>query len=391
MQTIGPYDKYCMRYGYADLAGATEDARHASLLALAAEADGDPRLSRSDDYDEIVSNDPRARKYDFSADTVGWCDEQATMTKRFLAALDPDDETQAERHGLDAVWARTYPYVYGLAGRSLRMWWHYCGAILPTYVRGLDYDRTRLASLATPVAREERERALATLIGALTDDALAMPPRAVTERAAEFEDDEFKWGLKAGYDEWLQSAHDERETVLDALVDAKHLRWVDTLASRDAAAANFTSVATLEAVTEALVTQPILEWAEFAQSVDLCDTPPPSVPGWLGDDPTGGHRALLAAWVDRLCAVYQGTSSGDAAKAWLKGSRTPPFNYPRVHSGVRQILANVQEKLQENLVQHAECGTPTPSGVQLYQEEITPFIEMIDAKLDYYLTYWQFA
>ena len=62
-----------------------------------------------------------------------------------------------------------------------------------------------------------------------------------------------------------------------------------------------------------------------------------------------------------------------------------------MHSGVRQILANVQEKLQENLVQHAECGTPTPSGVQLYQEEITPFIEMIYAKLDDYLTYWQFT
>ena len=381
MQTIGPYDKYCMRYGYADLAGATEDARHASLLALAAEADGVPALSRSDDYDELVSNDPRARKYDFSADTVGWCGEQATMTKRFLAALDPDDATQAERHGLDVVWARTYPYVYGLAGRALRMWWHYCGAILPTYVRGLDYDRTRLAKLAQPVARAERARALETLLDALTDDALAMPPLAVAERAAEFEDDEFKWGLKAGYDEWVQSAHDERLAVLDALVDAKHLRWVDTLAARDAAAANFTAVATLEAATRALVTAPILEWAAADAGV-----------GWLGDDATGAHRALLGAWVDRLCDVYQATSSGDSAKAWLQGSRTPPFNYLRVHAGVRQILATVKELLDEEMeAVGSHVIELTPTDNIFYDDEISPFIMMLSGKIDYYLTYAQYT
>ena len=197
----------------------------------------------------------------------------------------------------------------------------------------------------------------------------------------EFEDDEFKWGLKAGYDEWVQSAHDERLAVLDALVDAKHLRWVDTLAARDAAAANFTAVATLEAATRALVTAPILEWAAADAGV-----------GWLGDDATGAHRALLGAWVDRLCDVYQATSSGDSAKAWLQGSRTPPFNYLRVHAGVRQILATVKELLDEEMEavgSHVIELTPTENI--FYDDEISPFIMMLSGKIDYYLTYAQYT
>ena len=154
MQTIGPYDKFCMRYG-SPSSTARRRTRATRACSRSPPRPTATRGSRARTTTTRSSRTTRARRARASRPTRSRCDEQAMMTKRFLAALDPDDETQAERHGLDAVWARAYPGVYGLAGRSLRMWWHYCGAILPTYVRArLDYDRTR--SRASP--RRSRAR-----------------------------------------------------------------------------------------------------------------------------------------------------------------------------------------------------------------------------------------
>ena len=75
------------RYGYAVLKGATVDDRHAELLAIAAEADGDRTLARADDADAFYANDPRARRYDLTKDATEWCAAQRRMTVAFLDRL----------------------------------------------------------------------------------------------------------------------------------------------------------------------------------------------------------------------------------------------------------------------------------------------------------------
>ena len=70
MDGVGLYDAFCIKYGYSIV---SDD----ELRAIAAEADGNPTLARSDDGDEEASNDPRARPYDLSQDATEWCAQQS--------------------------------------------------------------------------------------------------------------------------------------------------------------------------------------------------------------------------------------------------------------------------------------------------------------------------
>ena len=140
------------RYGYAVLEGATVDDRHAELLAIAAEADGDRTLARADDADAFYANDPRARRYDLTKDATEWCAAQRRMTVAFLDRLAQGVAGSIEEVANDAaVFSRRRERERGAAARALSHWWSACGGHMPDYFRGLDYDRTNYDELSTPV------------------------------------------------------------------------------------------------------------------------------------------------------------------------------------------------------------------------------------------------
>ena len=54
MDGVGLYDAFCIKYGYSIVSDE-------ELRAIAAEADGNPTLARSDDGDELCGNQPMYR------------------------------------------------------------------------------------------------------------------------------------------------------------------------------------------------------------------------------------------------------------------------------------------------------------------------------------------
>ena len=160
MEGVGVYDAFCIKYGYTPLVGLSAADERAALLAIAALADGDRTLDRADDLDEVLGNDPLARKYDLTADATEWCETQAALTRTLLRRLADGDLPSNAREKLDAVRSRAFEYYRSAASRAIRSWWSKCGTHLPNYVRGLRYDRTNPDVLSAPVSRDSRDRAL---------------------------------------------------------------------------------------------------------------------------------------------------------------------------------------------------------------------------------------
>ena len=221
MDGVGLYDAFCIKYGYA----VVDDGE---LRAIAAEADGNPTLARSDDGDQEASNDPKARPYDLSQDATEWCAMQQRVTKKFLVRL--GDGAVKGRETLDAVYVRRREYERAAASRALNAWWSKCGELLVLYMRGLDYDRTDYEVLSKPVPPATRRRALELLGSAWRDPGLALPPMSLLKRSAAFDDDVNKWGLASDYDLWLQAALGRRTRSMDDVLAVTSLRWYDTIA-----------------------------------------------------------------------------------------------------------------------------------------------------------------
>ncbi len=88
--TIGTYDRWAIRYGYADMGGDTPDAERPGLARVAGEA-ADPDHVYATDEDAGFAGfglDPNVTRYDQTADPLGWAKNQVTLVNRLFDSLE---------------------------------------------------------------------------------------------------------------------------------------------------------------------------------------------------------------------------------------------------------------------------------------------------------------
>ncbi len=88
--TIGTYDRWAIRYGYADVGGDTPDGERPGLARIAGEA-ADPDHVYATDEDAGFAGfglDPNVTRYDQTADPLGWAKDEVTLINRMFDSLE---------------------------------------------------------------------------------------------------------------------------------------------------------------------------------------------------------------------------------------------------------------------------------------------------------------
>ena len=88
--TIGSYDRWAIRYGYADAGGATSDAERPGLARVASEA-ADPAHLYGSDEDAgfgAFGLDPSITRYDLTANPLAWGQEYVGLINRLMDSLE---------------------------------------------------------------------------------------------------------------------------------------------------------------------------------------------------------------------------------------------------------------------------------------------------------------
>jgi hypothetical protein len=89
--TLGPYDYYAIKYGYAHIPGANSPEAELPTLRRWASGWSDPRYRYDSDEDVAWYNghaaDPRSEQGDLTNDPLGWCGVQMHMDRDQIAAL----------------------------------------------------------------------------------------------------------------------------------------------------------------------------------------------------------------------------------------------------------------------------------------------------------------
>jgi len=88
--TLGSYDRWAIRYGYADAGGATPDAERPNLARVAAEAADPAHLYGSDEDASFGSFglDPTITRYDLTDDPLAWGQGHVRLINRLIDSLD---------------------------------------------------------------------------------------------------------------------------------------------------------------------------------------------------------------------------------------------------------------------------------------------------------------
>jgi Met-zincin/Domain of unknown function (DUF5117) len=88
--TIGTYDHWAIRYGYASMGGDTPDAERPGLARVAAQA-ADPDHVYASDEDAGFAGfglDPNVTRYDQTDDPLAWAKDQVTLVNRLFDSLE---------------------------------------------------------------------------------------------------------------------------------------------------------------------------------------------------------------------------------------------------------------------------------------------------------------
>jgi len=356
MQGVGVYDKWCIKYGYSELSGATAEARYEELLAIANEVESRPELLRGDDEDSRHRvNDAYVTPYDLTADPPVFCRTEARMVKRILVKM-KDFYLKA-----DPVWHRQAEHVYHVSHRQVASLWHYCGYGLIPFLRGITYDRSKRDALSKPVSLEVRIQALETLSLLLSDDELTMPSIDVMRRGAFYLDGTDKWGLVTPYEEWLQSAVNYPKTLLNEITDFDNLRWIDTLVWIDEQL-NQSSIANPASIGDWDIVRQLLPWAGVVDSGFVLARMTACLLRPLFSNPPEAKKsefqlAVQAWWLDRLVVLHTHTANATAAgKAnfgffasflGVEEDNMAPFNFHVVHMALNSIVHQIAKRLEE--------------------------------------------
>src|SRR5437867_2001237 len=89
-RTIGTYDRWAIKYGYAGVPGETPDAERPGLKAIAAQA-SDPEHVFGTDEDAgfaAYGLDPTVTRYDQTSDPLAWAKDRATLVNRLFDSLE---------------------------------------------------------------------------------------------------------------------------------------------------------------------------------------------------------------------------------------------------------------------------------------------------------------
>jgi Met-zincin/Domain of unknown function (DUF5117)/Domain of unknown function (DUF5118) len=89
-RTIGSYDRWAIRYGYASVGGDSPDAERPGLARIAAEA-ADPDHVYGSDEDAgfaAFGLDPTTTRYDQTSDPLAWAKDRVTLVNRLFDSLE---------------------------------------------------------------------------------------------------------------------------------------------------------------------------------------------------------------------------------------------------------------------------------------------------------------
>src|SRR2546428_8631134 len=88
-RTIGSYDRWAIRYGYASVAGDSPDAERPGLRAIAVRASDPDHVYGSDEDAGVagVGLDPTGTRYDQTAHPPAWAQDRVTLVNRLFDSL----------------------------------------------------------------------------------------------------------------------------------------------------------------------------------------------------------------------------------------------------------------------------------------------------------------
>lgn len=238
-RTLGPYDRWAIRWGYTPSGASTLKEDLAALENVAA-LSTKPELIYGTDEDAYdvygwgSAVDPQCRIFDLSSDELAWTDHQLKLARKLMAA----DPARVLAPGDDyLVYRSAFSRAFGLYWSSTQALVRYAGAL-----------RTRREPAAaglspmTPYTGAEQRQALELLVNALTDPAPWQVPAATLDRLGQG----YRWSFDGStdVDRVDLPLHDllarNREVVLMDLFAPKRLARVSELAARPGALAPLT-------------------------------------------------------------------------------------------------------------------------------------------------------
>jgi hypothetical protein len=260
-RTIGTYDRWAIRYGYASVANTTPDEERPGLLKLASQA-ADPDLLYGSDEDAGFAGfglDPTITRWDQTADPLAWARDRVALANRLFDSLEvrllaPGDRYSKLRSGfLDLLIERWFATVVATK--------YVGGAYTSRDHRG--DPNARPAFRDVPAARQREALAFIAREG-LGEDVYRFPPAMLNRLAPE------RW-LHWGANPFLERridfplhdwAYVFQATLLDLLFDPGVLgRLRDAELRAEGSAEGAGSVLT---IPELLTTITAAVWSEAA-------------------------------------------------------------------------------------------------------------------------------
>lgn len=226
--TLGPYDYYAIKYGYAYIPGAATPQDELPTLQRWAAGWSDPRFRYASDEDVSFNNghaaDPRAQQGDLTSDPLAWCETQMKMDRSQIAALNrywpaPGHSYEEETTGFNTL-LRSYLS---------------CPAIASRYIGGQDLSRAHLGDPNSqppivPVSRAQERRAFDLIARYLFDSsALNVSPR-VLQRLGYAEWAGYGYTSWEGYGNlptWAYNPPERHDVPLIERINDAQLRIVD--------------------------------------------------------------------------------------------------------------------------------------------------------------------
>jgi hypothetical protein len=226
--TIGPYDYYAIKYGYANIPGARTPEDELSTLRRWASAWSDPRYRYASDEDVSWNNghaaDPRVEQGDLTSDPLSWCGVQMRIDRDQMNALNrfwpaPGQSYEDETRGFAM-----------LIGGYLN-----CSAIASHFIGGEDLSRAHAGDPNSqppivPVRLAEQRRAFDLLARNLFDaSALQISPRILQRLGyAEWAGYGYtSWGGYGNLPTWAYDPPERHDFPLVERINAAQLRAID--------------------------------------------------------------------------------------------------------------------------------------------------------------------
>jgi hypothetical protein len=161
IDTLGPYDYYAIKWGYARIPGATTPDQEWPTLERWAQAWSDPRYRYGSDEDVSWADghavDPRVQTGDLTNDNLAWAAVQFDLTRGLIRTLDSREPRVGEPYEFER---RAFTALFGKEQSLARIGENYIGG---QYLSRAHRGDPGAQPPIVPVPRAEQERALALL------------------------------------------------------------------------------------------------------------------------------------------------------------------------------------------------------------------------------------